>query len=534
VGRALFSIALGSALVSCSGGWEKQPSAGVATASQPLSWAQQPTLTSEDGGFAAFGVFVKIDGTTALVSDHWFGSDSKPQHGKAFVFDLQDGVWVRGQGLVPSTTTAFGFFGFGSALQGETILIGAPREPRGAVYAWARSGETWSQTQRLEPADAEIGDGFGAAIALDGDLAVIGAPVDGTLGPSVGAAYVYRRENGSWTEEAKLYPEQFSPGASFGDAVAVEAETIVVGAPATDAEPAAAGRAHVFVRTANTWTEQTPALEADDPTENDAFGRAIAISASDLVIGAPFNGHAEARLPGVVHWFSRDTDAMEHLGKIAHATPSAGDELGVSLSLSGAALAIGAPGLDERGAVFYTTRQDAGWADTLPIEIEAGPRVLGLGSSVALGETALLVGSLDVFDGVYAFSLLGGQCDDAGGCATGHCVDSVCCERACDGLCERCDEVGSEGVCLPAPELTADPMCDAYVCGEAAACKNSCESTADCAPGHVCDAGGRCVESIVTEEPEDGGCALTRSVGSTSAGWLALAALALMWRRRSS
>ncbi|MGH7271762.1 MAG: hypothetical protein ACREJ3_15125, partial [Polyangiaceae bacterium] len=44
---------------------------------------------------------------------------------------------------------------------------------------------------------------------------------------------------------------------------------------------------------------------------------------------------------------------------------------------------------------------------------------------------------------------LGAACTSAGQCATGHCVDAVCCESACDGTCESCDIAGSPGHCLP-------------------------------------------------------------------------------------
>lgn len=45
--------------------------------------------------------------------------------------------------------------------------------------------------------------------------------------------------------------------------------------------------------------------------------------------------------------------------------------------------------------------------------------------------------------------LAGTACAAAGECATGVCVDGVCCDRACEGQCEACDVAGAAGKCTP-------------------------------------------------------------------------------------
>jgi hypothetical protein len=64
---------------------------------------------------------------------------------------------------------------------------------------------TETEVQKLIPIDLESGDRFGSSVAIDGDTAIIGAAGEGDVGSfGNGAAYVFTRSGGVWTEQAKL------------------------------------------------------------------------------------------------------------------------------------------------------------------------------------------------------------------------------------------------------------------------------------------------------------------------------------------
>jgi hypothetical protein len=110
------------------------------------------------------------------------------------------------------------------------------------------------------------------------DTIVIGAPREASAGTGVesdgstdtsagsGAAYVFVREDGDWTQQALLKASTNGAGDAFGFAVAVDQSTIVVGAAGEDsaatgdddAEASNAlpdsGAAYVFVREDGAWT----------------------------------------------------------------------------------------------------------------------------------------------------------------------------------------------------------------------------------------------------------------------------------------
>lgn len=148
--------------------------------------------------------------------------------------------------------------------------------------------------------------------------------------------------------------------------------------------------------------------------------------------------------------------------------------------------------------------------------------------------------------GVCDRGFLGGACATATDCRSGNCVDSVCCDRPCNGQCETC---GADGVCKPVvgapvahrPACTTDGIatctgtCDG-VHGDACsypdaakACLKSCGGE-----GHV----GVCNAGICSacDTPKSGACALdAHPPAETMPSWLlaTIATVALVGRRRA-
>ncbi|MPZ21721.1 MAG: hypothetical protein GEV06_28105, partial [Luteitalea sp.] len=113
-------------------------------------------------------------------------------------------------------------FGRSLALDGDTLVVGAPGAEvdgngfQGAVYVLTRSEGTWTETAKLTAADGATSDRFGQAVALEGDTLIVGSVLSGT--------YVFTRSGGTWTETATLSPSTGSPGS-----LALSGDTLVVG-----------------------------------------------------------------------------------------------------------------------------------------------------------------------------------------------------------------------------------------------------------------------------------------------------------------
>jgi hypothetical protein len=69
-------------------------------------------------------------------------------------------------------------------------------------------------------------------------------------------------------------------------------------------------------------------------------------------------------------------------------------------------------------------------------------------------------------------------CTSGAECASGFCVDGVCCDSACDGACVSCNQEGRVGKCTPYQAGT-DPQTE---CGNGTgACKSTCDGVGNCA-----------------------------------------------------
>ncbi len=150
----------------------------------------------------------------------------------------------------------------------------------GAAYVFVRSGGIWTQQAYLKASNTGAGDGFGDSVAVSGDTVVVGASgedsnatgVDGNQGDNSashsGAAYVFIRSGGIWTQQAYLKASNTGADDDFGNSVAVSGDTVVVGAYSEDSNAtgvdgnqgdnsaSASGAAYVFTRSGGIWTQQ--------------------------------------------------------------------------------------------------------------------------------------------------------------------------------------------------------------------------------------------------------------------------------------
>ena len=132
------------------------------------------------------------------------------------------------------------------------------------------------------------GDKFGYAVAVDGDIAVIGAYQDDDNGVDSGAVYVFSRVEGVWTQAAKLTAFDGEAYDNFGISVAVDGDTVVVGAPGNDGAGADSGSVYVFTRDSNGEWSQKKKLTDEDGEAGDWFGYSVAVdtAAHTALVGA--------------------------------------------------------------------------------------------------------------------------------------------------------------------------------------------------------------------------------------------------------
>ncbi|MEM7245369.1 MAG: FG-GAP repeat protein [Acidobacteriota bacterium] len=141
----------------------------------------------------------------------------------------------------------------------------------------------------------------GDTVARVGELLAIGLPHDDRHGEDAGATCLYELVDGTWTLSGELeLPRE--AGDLFGSAVAMTGDRLLVGAMGATDDDGRTGSAHLFVRTASSWTHEHR-LRPDDLRDGDHFGWSVALSEDLAVVGAPL---ADRAGNGVAHVFRND------------------------------------------------------------------------------------------------------------------------------------------------------------------------------------------------------------------------------------
>lgn len=241
---------------------------------------------------------------------------------------------------------------------------------------------------RADPGDeyGHVNDEFGAAVALDGSRLAVGVAGADAVGVDAGQVYLYEHDGDEWTLAAQLVGDETAAYEHFGRALALQGDTLVVGAAIEDGSAAGEdqrrGAVYVFSRGSGVWV-QTARLQRDD-VDSDSFGRALALLGDTLVVASDERVRAGEPLSGEVVIYGRSGDAWSERGRIAG--PDGYWRYGWPLALGPEVLLVGA--LDEDVQVFR--RDGEAWQTdgVLPVPDDA---YVGLGRQVALdGATAML------------------------------------------------------------------------------------------------------------------------------------------------
>jgi len=257
------------------------------------TWAQQAKLTASDAAaddYFGYNVAISGDGNYALVGA--IGESSSA--GAAYVFLRTGTTWAQQAKLTASDAAASDSFGWDVSISddGTYALIGAYQNDddgnaSGSAYVFLRTGTSWAQQTKITADDAAATDYFGAAVDLNSDAtyAVVGAYSDSlVVGAATyglaGSAYIFTRSGTTWTQQAKVRPDDLAAGDRFGIDVSINnaGSLIVAGSERADSGGAGdTGAAYIFERDGTSWS-QAAKLLASDAQASDKFGKKVEIS----------------------------------------------------------------------------------------------------------------------------------------------------------------------------------------------------------------------------------------------------------------
>jgi hypothetical protein len=305
-------------------------------------------------GADAFGSAVAIEDVVAVVGArlHDFPVGNA---GRVFVYRQIDDAWLLEQELMAFDASGGAAFGTAVAISPDVVVVGAPGDDgagddAGAVYIFRHDGVTWEPEVKITANDAGVGAAFGTSVSIFLDTVLIGAAGAG----GTGRAYIYQYDGASWTEQAILNASDATIGDEFGNSVSISANSVIVGAPGHDGSGAQAGAAYIFRDDGVSWSQEAQLL-APDASPYDRFGISVAMNGFTVTVGAPGDDLPTIPEIGAAYIFRSDGSSWTHEQKLVPQTPTFTGWFGWSVSLSQDVTVIGSPTASLAGNGGITT-----------------------------------------------------------------------------------------------------------------------------------------------------------------------------------
>ncbi len=307
-------------------------------------WQQVSKLAASDGSGPtngesgdSLGMGASISGNTivlgAPLNDHAGGISS----GGVYIYIKPASGWPVTMTETAKLTAPDGgaekYFGDSVSLKGSTLVVGAAgkkaAQSSGEVFIYDGSGANWSHKATLSGQGLSGRDRFGTIVDTDGNTVVVGA-----FGTSIsqGSVYVYNKPASGWANvnhDALLVAGDGVANDYFGGSVAVDGNTILVGASGNDDAGSKSGSAYLFTRSGSSWTEQSK-LTASDAQAVDNFGYAVDIANDTAIVGA---SNFESTGAEAIYLFSRSGNNWTEQGRLNHPDNQAGSKFGLSVSI---------------------------------------------------------------------------------------------------------------------------------------------------------------------------------------------------------
>lgn len=344
-----------------------------------------------------FGDATAASGTLIVIGAPYQPVGTTSSAGRVYLFRAFNGAAVANFSSPNSTSN--GDFGAAVAISGHDIVVGAPGvAPNGTVFVFSAAGKRISSFS--SPCTQSCG-GFGDSVAISGNLVAVGA--SGDIAPSASAGWygagmvrLYDAQTGALL--ANLSSPNDQTGGAFGYAVALVGTELVVGAPGE--KPAGAGGTPgTGVGNVYVFNTSNHSLVATIPASNGQaagyFGHSVAINGSDVVVGAPGETPPLSKSgAGGAFVFNASTGAR--LLSIWSPHPRVNGAFGTSVAISKTEAVVGAPG--------ETAAKHAGAGRAYVFNLTSGALVANLtspnaqpggafGSSVAKNQAKVVVGS---------------------------------------------------------------------------------------------------------------------------------------------
>lgn len=317
------------------GSWSQQSYVKASNTATVAQYSADIAYGSYVVGEASFGMSVSLstDGKALAVGAPGEASNatgvngnqddtSTPGRGAVYVF-THGATWAQAAYIKAGATKQSVGLSVALSADGRTLATGGGD----IVSLFTHDGSQWSPQAVVQGSNTEPQDSFGykLALAADGNTLAVGALGETSNGTGInnppgarsliraGAAYVFTRSNGAWSQQAFFKASNTNQDDWFGFSIALSGDgnTLAVGAAAeassssglmgspADNAAGGAGAVYLFQRGGSTWGQRAY-IKASNTDAGDVFGTSVALSADGktLAVGAPAEGSLATGIQG--------------------------------------------------------------------------------------------------------------------------------------------------------------------------------------------------------------------------------------------
>jgi FG-GAP repeat protein len=255
-----------------------------------FSWVQEQILMPSDGNFnQSMGYSVSISGNR-IVTGAPYDNDNGTNSGSAYIYHFDGSVWIEEAKLLPSDGAANSLFGWSVAISGPVAVVGAiGANWTGKVYVFRYDGSSWVEEADLIGNDTAQGDVFGKSVAAFGNRFIVGASEDDDNGTASGAAFIFQHDGFSWSQEAKLLPDDVGTPDRYGQTVSISGQVVAVGCTT--------GKAFVHYYDPQSGQWDQIAYRTGGP----AFGEVVSVRNDTVIISDSFDSNINGPNAGALH-----------------------------------------------------------------------------------------------------------------------------------------------------------------------------------------------------------------------------------------
>ncbi|MBT3980661.1 MAG: hypothetical protein HOE90_04860 [Bacteriovoracaceae bacterium] len=266
------------------------------------------------------------------------------------------------------------------------------------VYIFDRSSNSWYYETELTPSGVVAGDSFGNAVSVSGQSVLVGATGQDTGGSLRGAAYIFNWDpsSNSYYQKAMLQAADTDSGDYFGNSVALDGNFAAIGSYNHDLPASNAGAVYIFGYNSysGTWGEGGK-IQPGDIGSGDKFGTSVALSGKRVIAGAPYYDTANTNAGGA--WiYVWDPSSSSWYSELVISGGTASELLGSWVDIDGNTAVVAAPGYNSstgKVLVYMYDRSANNWNLDQTLTTDDGIAGDQFGYSVNVDGNMIIVGT---------------------------------------------------------------------------------------------------------------------------------------------